>query len=151
MRVTPKSEKEIAEANLLPKGIYGFEIADAVDTTSKAGNDMIALKIKVFSDAGYQFVNDYLLDAIPHKVRHCAEVCGVLDDYERGELHAANLIGKTGNLKLGIQADKTGAYPDRNSVMDYIKPDAVSEFAKTSARTPAMADALNDLDDEIPF
>ena len=41
MKVTPKTEKEIAEMGLIPAGTYDFEVKNAEDQVSKAsGNDL---------------------------------------------------------------------------------------------------------------
>ena len=156
MKFQPKTEKEIAESGLLPPGTYDFEISSAEEAVSSAGNDMIKLTLHVYEDSGARrTLFDYLLGALPHKLRHAAEVCGLLNDYENGTLDAGDFEQKTGRIKVGIQKDKNGQYPDRNSVLDYIMPnkDARSGSApmpqprsRQNVRTPA-----GDIDDEIPF
>lgn len=147
MRVAPKSEKEIAEMGLWPAGVYGFEILEAEETTSKSGNDMIRLSVRLFDDHGnYTNVYDYLLEQMAAKLRHCAEVCGVLTDYENGELSAVSLIGKTGRCKLIVQKDKAGQYPDRNAIADYVR----AKDTNGGSTVPPKARKA-DLDDEIPF
>ena len=152
MRFEPKSEKEISEANLMPAGIYNCEISAAEEQSSKAGNDMIKLTLTVWDQEGNERkVFDYLLEAIPGKLRHCAEMCGLLDVYSRGELRADDLVGKAGQAKLGIKKDKTGTYPDQNAVQDYlINPPGKTASTLAHARQPAMAGGGN-LDDDIPF
>ena len=153
MRLTPKSEKEIAEAGLLAEGSYDFEIVDAADTVSKAGNDMIKLTLRVYSDDGaYVVIRDYLLESLAAKLRHAAEACGLLDDYENGRLDADDFKTKTGKVKVGIKKDKDGNYPDQNQIKDYItKP----EFPKANTRKPTASASRpaveSDFDDEIPF
>lgn len=147
MRFTPKTETEIAEANLLQPGTYDFEVADAKDKTSKAGNEMIELNLKVFdADGDYRFVRDYLLESIPHKLRHVAYACGLGDKYEAGELTAEDFLDRTGQVKVGIQKDKTGQYADQNSVRDYVLPTGNATPARQAQSQPAVID-----DDEIPF
>ena len=82
MNFTPKSEKELSEENLFPAGIYPFEILEATDKTSKKGNDMIELKLRVFHGERHQIVNDYLLESIGYKLRHAAVT---LPDPKKGE------------------------------------------------------------------
>ena len=157
MRFDPKSEREIAEANLLPPGEYDFEITDAFESVSKSsGKDMITLKIKVFAEDGSSvFVSDYLLESVAYKLRHACEAVGLLDAYESGELDANDFKNQAGRLKLRIDKDKTGQYPDKNGVQDYVKVAAPS----TTPRQPAPRRQLEhahsssrpDLDDEIPF
>lgn len=123
MKFQPKSEKQIAEEGLYPEGSYSFEISSAENKTSKSGNDMIQLKIKVYdNDGNFRFVDDYLLESMAYKLRHAAFVCDLGDKYEAGDLDAFDFVGKTGNLSLKIQKDKKGEYPDKNVVKDYIAP-----------------------------
>ena len=133
MKFQPKTEKQIAEAGLWPKGEYAFEILEAEDTTSNnTGKDMIKMKVKLFNDAGKsQNVYEYLLpDVMEYKLRHCAEACDLLAEYEKGELEAYTLVGKTGYCKVGVSVDKTGQYPDKNSIVDYIvgKPESKKDL-----------------------
>jgi len=154
MRLNPKTEKELAEAGLLPKGEYDFEIVKSEEAVSKAGNEMIALTLKVYDQNGAStLVNDYLMDKLPLKLRHAAEACGLLEDYERGQLHADDMVGKPGRVKLIVQADKTGQYPDRNSVQDYIvqKGPEGGWGPAAGATTASRPREMADIDDEIPF
>lgn len=149
MRFQPKSEKEIAESNLLPEGEYPFEISGGEDKVSKSGNEMIELLVRVYKpDGNFSIVHDYLLESIAYKLRHAAETCGLLEKYEAGELKGQDFIGKTGMLKLKIQKDKAGQYADRNTVADYIVKDGEkAELPKAKAGTVgAILEG-----DEIPF
>jgi hypothetical protein len=149
MRVAPKTAKEIAEDGLWPAGTYDYEILTAEDTISKKGADMIKLKVKIFNDEGQtQTIFDYLLDAMPAKLRHAAEAFGLLDEYESGGFDAIECEGRTGKCKVAIQKDKTGAYPDRNGIADYIPVVTAGSVEKKTMRAKA---APRDLDDEIPF
>jgi len=119
MQFQPKTEKEIAESRLLPKGEYDFEIIDAEETTSAAGNEMIELKVRVSNGDGIaRMLTDYLLARRPAKLRNCCAACGVLDKYESGVVSDDDFPGKRGRLKLGIE--KKRGYPDRNVVADYL-------------------------------
>lgn len=142
MKFNPKTEKEVNQGNLWDKGTYAFEILEASDEVSKSGKDMIKLKVRVFKDSGKsQNIFDYLLgDTMEYKLRHAADVCGLLDDYETGELSAYNFIGKTGKVKIGVSIDKTGAYPDRNNIIDYVVD---------VKRLATLSEAIGD--DDVPF
>ena len=151
MRLTPQTEKQAAEAALLatglfPRGDYPFEIVKATDTHSKAGNEMIELQVRVFDkNDRSRVIRDWLLEGefTSFKVRHFAEAIGMLPQYEKGELKAEDLEGKTGTCKVRIKKDKKGLYPDQNSISDYINPTAAKKLVQSVA-DPA-------LDDEIPF
>ena len=150
MKVTPKSEKEIAELGLMKPGVYDFEVKNAEDQVSKANNDMIKLTLTVFDDEGQpHVVFDYLLDAMAAKLRHAAEVFGMLAKYETGALISDEMIGKNGKVKIGIK--KSEGYPDQNNVLDYVISSAPNAPAHRIASRPAGRPAPSDLDDEIPF
>jgi hypothetical protein len=120
MNFQPRTEKEIADSALLRKGDYDFEILDASEKKSAAGNEMIELKLRVSNGNGLsRTVNDYLLGKRAEKLRHCCAVCGLLDKYETGCLSGDDFAGKRGRLKLSIERGKRG-YPDRNVVEDYL-------------------------------
>lgn len=132
MKFQPKTEKELAEANLWPVGHYAYEILESEEATDKNQNPMFKLKVKVFKDNGAsQNLFDYVSPAwMEYKLRHLADACGLLAEYEQGEIEDYQLVGKTGMCKVVIQKDKTGQYPDRNGIADYL-PDvskSVSEL-----------------------
>lgn len=146
MQFQPKTKKEISEGNLWKEGVYNFKIFEAKDAVSKAGKEMIVLKLNVFNDEGQsKVVYDYLLEATASKLRNSAEACGIMEQYEQGHLSYIDFVDKTGELKLIIQKDKTGNYPDKNSVADYI----VIKNDKPTGNDKPAGDV--ELDDEIPF
>ena len=147
MKFQPKTDKEIAEMNLWPEAQYSFEVLEAVDKASKAGNDMIELKLKVYNDdGGFIFVKDYLLESLAYKLKHAATVCGLSDQYAAGTLAGGDFVGKAGTIKLKIQKSKDAAYADKNVVGDYV----VKKDGETSPPVGHPAgDALPD--DSIPF
>jgi hypothetical protein len=117
----PRTEQEIAESRLLPKGDYDFEILEAAEKNSKtSGKPMIELKIRVSNGSGSRTITDYLLAETPEKLRHAAVACGLLDRYESGSLSDSDFRGKRGRLKLAIEKDKKKQYPDKNIVAGYI-------------------------------
>lgn len=148
MKFKPKSEEEINAEGLWPMGFYPFEILEGSDEVSGSGNDMIKLKVQLFNQDGDNIiVFDYLLEKLAYKLRHCAEVCGLLDKYQSGELHGDDFIGKSGSAKVGIQKDKQGQYPDKNTISDYVVQKS-QPHSTPVASAPVSAPALND---EIPF
>lgn len=160
MKFTPKSEADIQASSgsfdPWPSGTYDFEVAEAEDTTSKAGNDMIKLTLYVFNPEGKRrTVFDYLLASIEYKLRHAAEACGLLSAYEQGMLEAFDFTGKTGRLKLGVQPAKDG-YDAKNTVRDYVKDDGstAEEPAPKRWEAPRRKSepaAAGNIDDEIPW
>lgn len=156
MKFSPKTEKEVAEAGLFAPGTYGFQVVKSEDKLSKNGNEMIQLYLRVFnSEGGFVMVTDYLMEALAYKLRHCAAACGLIEKYEAGELAAADFEDATGHLKLKIEKDKTGQYPDKNAVQDYV---ADAPAPKITAHNEAKGNAyVNDpakqgpINDDIPW
>lgn len=149
MKFTPKTENEVQSDGRLPKGEYDFEIVESSDEVSKKGNEMIKLKVQVYDDEGHgRILFDYLLEEISYKLRHAAYACKLGDNYEAGTLAAADFAGRAGRCKVGIQKDKTGEYPDKNVIQDYIV--GVEEIATANAAQARKAPAPV-LDDLIPF
>lgn len=146
MKFHPKSEHEIEAENLLPNGIYDFEVAQAKDEVSKKGNDMIKIALKVFApNGGTPFVYDYLLEAFLSKLLNFCATTGMEDAYNAGELSAEMCMGRCGKVEIGTEA-KTGFKP-KNVVRDYIKP-----VVKTKPSDGITSAASGDLeDDDIPF
>lgn len=152
MKFTPRSDEEIesetSKFGPWPAGTYDFEVADAADQVSKAGNEMLVLTLSVFNTEGERrTVYDYLLESIAYKLKHAAEACGLHDNYARGDINKYDFFGKTGRLQLRIQPAKDG-YAAKNVVRDYVPARPVP--ASVPARRAAMH-AGRDIDDEIPF
>lgn len=155
MKFTPKSADEVARDGLLPAGVYPFEVMEATDTLSRAGNDMIRLKLVVFGpDGETPHVFDYLLEKLAYKLRHFAEVTGLLPQYEAGELTAIHCLQKNGYVKLVIEEQE--GYSPKNSVKDYEPAPEGSAPRPVAAPRPApvaAAASAAGFDDEldIPF
>jgi hypothetical protein len=145
MRVTPRTEADLAEEKLWDiKVPYGFQILEATDQVSKSGNEMIKLKLLVFTDTGRErIMYDYLLDAMAHKVRHAAAATGLLASYEAEELQAHEFVGKTGSLKLGRRVNQQTGLPE-NTVVDYVYEKDAPQVVKPTVALPLS-------DDEILF
>jgi Protein of unknown function (DUF669) len=154
MRFTPMTEEQIAEANLLPEGVYDFEIVDATEKTSQAGNEMIELKVRLFDERGdhHSVIFDWLLstERAAYKLRHCCDACQILRLYENGSISSSDFLGKSGKAKVYIQKSKDPQYSDKNAIKDYVKlADLAKEKEKPRQQKPAMADSV--MDDDIPF
>lgn len=162
MRVTPKTEQEITEENLLPDGIYDFQILSAEDYVSQnSGKEMIKLAVRVYNEHGdaHCVIYDYLMDAVAYKLRHCAEVCELLKEYESGYIPPEKMVNKCGRVKIYTQKDKNGQYPDKNAIRDYIKPVTIEPVNQAQVFQRQVAESRKrsipvgaDLDDDaIPF
>lgn len=149
MKFTPRTEAETKQesANLWEPGFYDFEIMTGTDKTSKSGNEMIELKVKIFNNEGEEkIVFDYLLESMAWKLRHASEACGLLAKYEKGELVGGDFEGCTGKLKLKIDRNKDQSYPDKNAVTDYVSAPAKERAVERKTKKSPAAD----LNDELP-
>ena len=162
MKFQPKTEHEIKMASLREPGVYDFTVNDASDEISKKGADMIKVTLGVFDANGHEFtLTDYLMEAMAFKLRHFSYAAGLGDAYEAGTLLASNMIGKSGKVKIVIKEDKTGAYPPKNEVKDYVVPDEkagaqqdpmrkLEELGREHAPRRPVPSAVND-DSQPPF
>jgi hypothetical protein len=121
MQFKAKTEKEIQEENLIKEGIYPFEVIEATDKKSRNNNDMIELKLRVFDGNSSRQMLDWIMPAMMFKLFHFCAYTGLNKEYEAGTLSAFDCKGKSGYCKVIIQEDKTGQYPPRNSISDYVR------------------------------
>lgn len=149
MKFIPRSEEDLKRESLLGAGVYDFEIIEAKDTVSKKGNDMIALRLRVFSnDQGERVVRDWLMPSMGFKLRHFAETTGLIGAYDAGTLSAEDCQGRSGRVSLVIKEDDQ--YGPQNSVKDYEKAKAAAEPTETPVAPPRKPAPAVD-DSGIPF
>ena len=133
--VQPKSEAQIITDGLIPaRSICDIEVIEATDSTSKSsGNDMIVLKLKVFHDGKTKVLTDYITfgqsNAEEFKQRRACDTFGILNAYNSGKLFASDFEGKSGQAKISVQTDKTGNYPDKNAIGEYLVRPVTAEEA----------------------
>lgn len=164
MRFEPQTDEQIAANTpafaVWPAGEYDFEVKDAGEERSGAGNDMIKLTVNIFNARGERsLVFDYLVHTVKaaYKVKHFAEATGMGDKYANGEMEANDCVFKTGRCKVIIKKGEKkndgtdDSYPDRNAIADYIKAEGARSAAAPASRARQPAPAGADLDDEIPF
>lgn len=147
MRFTPKTDAEIAQANLLPAGEYDYEVVSAAEKTSKTGNDMIELRLRIFAGESERSLTDYLLEAMPAKLKHFCDSHGMSQHYTNGTLHARDCEMLMGRCKVGVEKDRAGKYPDKNRVIDYVVGRTVSASANGVPTFPDTGVS----DGDIPF
>ena len=148
MNFKPKSDQELARDSLLEKGDYGFTVLEAEDKVSKNGNEMIEMKLEIFTDnGGSRVLFDWLMEKVPYKLKHFCDAVGLSDKYNAGTLKAIDCEGKSGTCAIIIKEDPSGQYQPKNSVRDYL--------VRSREETPAVSKSTsnrNDLeDDDIPF
>lgn len=150
MKFTPRSESEVSK--IFEKGNYKFEVIDANEKTSKNGNEMIHLKLSLYHNSipgKSTMVDTYLLSDNPnfeYLIRHFCVAVGLEDKYNLGTLEAPDCLGCKGIAKVTVEEDKTGNYPPKNRVVDFIEESSASHGLHINNNT--NSDGLND---DLPF
>lgn len=147
MQYTPKTEKEIQEALVWPKGTYDFEVIKAEkavgsDTSKNPGMEYIKLsKVQIWNDAGEtRFINGVLHPKMEAQLRHFCYATGIGAVYESGKLRADHCEGRTGKLKLKVK-DAEGNYPAKNEIADFEVPkEGEAVTTKSGPTTPTGED-----------
>lgn len=147
----PLTKEQIKTGDLIPAGIYTFEVMEAIDGVSKAGNDQIKLKLRIFMPDGRERVLfDYLTPKMEFKIAQFCDMAGIYDKYAAGEFYADDCWGKSGECKIVIQKDKDGNYPDKSAVSSYILSDKALA-AKQERKIAEVKQGAEFEDSEIPF
>lgn len=138
-----KKERELL-TTLLKEGEGTFTVLSAKEKTARSGAEMIELILECYDWGGVKRnIFDYLIfnDNIfcLTKIKNFCSATGLEKSYESGKLNHFECEGKSGNLMIGIQKDKTGRYPDKNNVVSYLK------------QNESHINQLNDSLDDIAF
>lgn len=109
------------KANPYKAGDYPGRTIEVVERHSKRNTPMMEMSIEVYGPNGdTRIIKDYLTDApfLASKFRNLCAVCGVLQQYEDGEVNPQDLAGHDIRVKLSIEAKRP--FPARNVVVDYL-------------------------------
>ena len=99
-------------------------------------------------------LKDYIVDAVAYKVKHACDACGLIDDYNSGHVDPQKMVSVNLEVKLGIEQDKTGAYPDKNKIIDYRAASKSQPVASKPTGVPVQQQrqaAKAAPDSDIPF
>lgn len=136
---TPQTEEKLNEgrtsSDILPPGTYYGHIVDAKEETSKNGNPMIHLELKVEG----RYIHDYIGGWNEWKLKHLMDAVGL--DYMHGRVTMDDLCGKRVYVKTRIEKSKDPKYEDKAVVSDYLKADGAAPAAPVEGTTG----------DKIPF
>lgn len=152
MQFQPKSEKEIQEAMLWPKGEYDFEVLKAERAVSgpnskQPGTQFIKLTLRLFnSDGGSRMQNAILHPAMEAQLRHFCDECDIIEKYDAGTLDAHDCEGLSGKLQLKVK-DAEGNFPAKNEVSDW----GVKKTPEAKAKKPAPTVVPTQDNSDIPF
>ena len=146
----PKEVK--SEYAVLPNGEYECEIVGAVETVSRAGNDMIKLVLCVFGNEGEQVrVYDYIVS--PSTLWKLKSICRCCEIEFDGILDEQLLIGRRMRVLTKVDPERNvdgKTYSERNSIAKY-----VSGIGNQTTKTdpPVVADDkdVKPSASEIPF
>lgn len=148
----PLSEEELEAINLVPDGIYNFEVLKSTRKVSKSGNQMAELQHGIYDENGtIRPIFDYLVFSTVNlnikKVSHFCKAVGLHEEYKQGSLRE-ELDGLTGKVQIGTQDEQPkpggGFYPKKNIVVDYI-------FTKEDELKAQRASDQAQFSDEVPF
>ena len=143
MKFKPQTEEEaaLAERRPLPAGIYDAEVLLAEETRSKAGNDMLKIKLAVYRpNGGQEWVWDYITDT-SYRLGQLMTVCGLSDQYQKGEVHPDELEGKSFKVTLKVDPAR-GEYSARNSV---------GRYGTATPKPTTSAEASTEAEDDFVF
>jgi hypothetical protein len=166
MKYTYSEPKPSGGAPLRP-GYYKAEITDAIEKTSKAGNEMMELSLLVEEPKPYYgaTLRDYIVagEKTKWKVNQVLAAIGMsLEEGESGELEPKHVVGKTVIVRVEFEPDrkdsskewprvKTYLWGDRADEVD-LGPDAPQQPVKNAPQVShTSAEQLEMADDDIPF
>ena len=149
MKFQPKSREELRD--LLPEGEYQAVVSDAVEKQSKAGNEMIELKLSVWDQAGNQrSIVDRLIvmDSCMWKIHDFCESAGLMDEYKSGSLTAFACLDKNVHCKIVRKAQE--GFDPKNEVKSYFIPNPKAEKKEPTGVRPQKREPIKD-DSDVPF
>lgn len=127
MRFTPLSDAEIElKRTGLSPGPATFEIKQAEEKPSKAGNPTIRLVLKVWDHEGREgTVFDYLSSTLSWRIKDFLKSVGLESLYESGEIEPYKLTGLSGKAILFVQKD--AQYGDSIKVKTYLAQESIQK------------------------
>jgi hypothetical protein len=155
----PKSEQQITNERLLPKGQYYF---DVLECEEKQGKSCVYFKIKhrltpADNNISITWYDNLVIhDDFQWRLRHACQEMGILDKYEQGSLSAEDFLHCQGILIVDHRIRK-----DNGMLEAYIKDYGVKSNVTTSVQSKGAAskatyNALSKsdeqmLNDPVPF
>jgi hypothetical protein len=120
----------------------------ANEKQSSTGKDMIALKLNVHADDGfdYHIFDNVSPEFMAYKLRHFAVAVGLEKKYEAGTITADDCHGREGYCDVIQKNDKQ--YGPKNAIKDYFQG---KEKEVKAAKAPAPVLPAREEDDDVPF
>ena len=147
----PKEVK--SEYMILNNGEYECEIVGAVETVSKAGNDMIKLVLCLYGNDGEQVrVYDYIVN--PNTIYKLKSICRCCDIEFDGVLDEQLLVGKRMVVLVKVDPERTvegKTYSERNSIVKYVSGTETKSVVQDATPAAKVSSDAAPLPDDIPF
>jgi len=124
-----------ASPPLIADGEYDAKIESVEETTSKAGNHMLKLAVRVWANGHESILFDYVV--VPSSLWKLKQISTALDKlakFEAGKLEPQEISGASLRVFVKTRKDETGKYNDQNVITKYLKDSAEpgSDVAKDS-------------------
>lgn len=158
--VTEEEAQKSKEFPLLPDGIYDFIVIESKFKTSRAGNPMIELKLRVTHDGLEHTVFDNLIptDRMIWKVRHFCAATGNLEKFEKETFNENDAMGSRGMMLVGNVGERPkddgsgGVWKAKNVVDDYLTEEMIKQAEAKAGADGFVADAADpaELEADIP-
>ena len=134
-----------ADPILLSDGEYDADILSAEEKTSKAGNVMLKLVVRIFHAGvpfGHILIDEYLVSSVKGHLTKLKKLCKVIDfNFDGGKIAPSDLEGRRIRVFVKTREDDTGKYDSKNVIVSYLS----NESPPTNETSAAPAD------DDIPF
>ena len=141
-----RSSEPTARPDFVEPGEYTVEVVNAEETVSQKGSDMIELKLRVQPSGATMFDHLVFMETAFWKIDAFRAATGesVTPD-EEIEIHADDLIGRTGRARLTVE-EFNGRKRIKIAAWLPAKPAALAAAAPTATGAAKPKD-----DDNIPF
>jgi hypothetical protein len=140
-RITEEQDKM---RNIFDKGEYHFTVDSAEEKPCKNGiNKMLVVTLILTNENRTLKVTDWIMldmENFEFKLRHFADTCGLIGEYDANLLEAKDFIGKSGIAKVYISE-----YEKDNEI---IKTNRISDYVKRNKTVLQQDDFIND---DVPF
>ena len=126
-------------------GVCDFNVLNAEQATSKSGNDMIKIKVRVTNERGLSaIVYDYLVGTInmQWKIEQFCKAVNHPEQWEQDVITPDFCVGKKGKCSVKIERNQHGENP---KITSYIVPDSVLAALKGIKVDSSI------VDDSVPF
>ena len=141
-----RSSEPTARPDFVEPGEYTVEVINAEETVSQKGSDMIELKLRVQPSGATMFDHLVFMESAFWKIDSFRAATGeTVTPEEEVEIHADDLIGRTGRARLTVE-EFNGR--KRNKIAAWLPP---KPAAPAPVATAATANAKPKDDDDIPF